>query len=62
LQSSSSNNVFSTINPFDQGEGGERHASSLCMQVVRGDQELQGGGAYQEASGTTAVSTAAEAT
>lgn len=56
------NNVFSTVNPFHQGEGGERLSSAPCRPVIRGDQELQGGGAYPETRGATAVAATPETT
>lgn len=58
MRSSSSDNVFSTIHPIDQGEGGERRASAPRVQVVRGDQELQRGGA--EETGRAAAAEAAQ--
>lgn len=55
-------NVFDTFHPFHQGKGGTRRpaASVPGMQVVRRDQELQGGGA-QETRGASTVAAPAYA-
>lgn len=57
-------NVSGPVHPFHQGEGGGRlgRAAAPRMPVLRGDQELQGGGTHPETCGASAVAAATDAT
>lgn len=57
-------NVSGTVHPFNQGEGGGSLGGAPAPRmpvVVRGDQELQGGGAHPETRCASSVATAADA-
>jgi hypothetical protein len=57
-------NVFGSVHPFHQGEGRGRLGGAPAPRipvVVRGDQELQGGGAHPETRSASAVAAAADA-
>ena len=57
-------NVSGAVHPFHQGEGGGRLGRTPAprMPVLRGDQELQGGGPHSETCGASAVATTTDAT